>query len=97
MKKLKYCVYVLYSIKDDKFYIGFTEDLKRRLTEHFQGNSKSTGSRRPFHLVFCEYYLSKVDAMRREKYFKTTAGKRALRLMLKDSLDVTFEYQKNLT
>ncbi|MFA6437283.1 MAG: GIY-YIG nuclease family protein [Candidatus Paceibacterota bacterium] len=81
-----FCVYVLYSQKDSKLYIGFTTNLKRRLTEHFHGHSKSTAFRRPFCLVFCEYFLSKKDAMRREKYFKTTDGKRTLKLMLKESL-----------
>jgi putative endonuclease len=86
MKKLQYCVYVLYSLKDNSFYIGFTENLKQRLTDHFRGNSKSTAPRRPFELIFCEYFLSKKDALRRENYFKTTKGKRTLRLLLKDSL-----------
>jgi putative endonuclease len=86
MKKLKYCVYVLYSLKDKSFYIGFTENLKQRLTDHFHGHSKSTASRKPFKLIFCEYFLSKKDALRREKYFKTTKGKRTLKLLLKNSL-----------
>jgi putative endonuclease len=86
MKKLQYCVYVLYSLKDKSFYIGFTKNLKQRLTDHFHGNSKSTAPRRPFKLIFCEYFLSKADAQRREKYFKTTKGKRTLKLILKNSL-----------
>jgi len=86
-----FCVYVLYSKKDSKLYIGFTTNLKRRLTEHFHGQSKSTAFRRPFCLIFCEYFLSKKDALRREKYFKTTDGKRTLKLMLKESLkDVNY-------
>ena len=71
MKKLLYCVYVLFSLKDKLFYIGYTTNLH---------------ARRPFTLLFCEYYLSIHDATRREKYLKTTAGKKTLRLMLKDSL-----------
>ncbi len=86
MKKLQYCVYVLLSLKDGMFYIGYTTNLHERLTSHITGNSKATELRRPFRLLFCEYYLSKHDATRREKYFKTTIGKRALRIMLKDSL-----------
>ena len=86
MRTLNYCVYVLYSVKDKNFYSGYTVNLKQRLTSHFRGNSKSTSSRRPLRLVFCEYYLSKKDALRREKYFKSNSGKRALRLMLRDSL-----------
>ncbi len=86
MKKLQYCVYVLLSHKDSMFYIGYTTNLHERLTSHINGNSKATASRRPFTLIFCEYYFSKHDATRREKHFKTTAGKKTLRLMLKDSL-----------
>jgi len=86
MSKLKYCVYVLLSLKDNKFYIGLTTDLKQRLTSHFHGNSKSTAPRRPFKLIYCEYYLSKHDAYRREKYLKTSTGNRMLKLLLKDSL-----------
>jgi putative endonuclease len=58
------------------------------MEEHYEGRSKSTACRRPFVCVFCEYYLSKSDALRREQYFKTTAGKRVLRLMLQESLSV---------
>lgn len=86
MNKFQYCVYILYSLKDNNFYIGYTTNLHERLTSHISGNSKATEPRRPFTLLFCEYYLSKHDATRREKYFKTTVGKKTLRLMLKESL-----------
>lgn len=86
MKKLQYCVYVLLSLKDKNFYFGYTTNLHNRLTSHMTGNSKATEPRRPFVLIFCEYYLSKYDATRREKYFKTTVGKKTLRLMLFESL-----------
>jgi len=86
VKKLLYCVYVLYSLKDNNFYIGYTTNLHERLTSHIAGNSKATEPRRPLTLLFCEYFLSKHDATRREKYFKTTFGKKALKIMLKKSL-----------
>ena len=86
-KPLFYCVYVLLSLKDDNFYVGYTGDLPRRLDEHFQGRNTSTAPRCPFVLVHCEYYLAKVDAERRERYLKTAKGRRTLRLMLKDSLE----------
>jgi len=85
MSKLQYCVYVLLSLKDKKLYIGYTTNLKQRLTDHFHGQSKATAPRRPFKLIFCEYFLSKKDASRREGYFKTTAGKKGLKLMLRHS------------
>lgn len=84
--KLCYCVYVLLSLHDGCFHIGFTTDLKRRLTEHFHGCSKATAPRRPFRLVFCEYFFSKEDAERREGYLKTTAGRKGLKLILRETL-----------
>ena len=69
MKKLQYCVYVLYSLKDNNFYIGYTTNLHERLTDHLLGNSQATKFRKPFILLFCEYFLSKHHAIRREKYF----------------------------
>lgn len=86
MKKLEYCVYVLFSLKDKQFYIGYTTDLKQRLTDHFHGHSTNTSFRRPLVLIFCEYFLSKKDAARREEYSKTSSGKRTLKLMLRNSL-----------
>lgn len=83
-----FAVYVLYSLKDKLFYIGFTANFSRRMQEHAMGKSKSTACRRPFVCVLCEHYLCKSDALRREAYFKTNVGKRVLRLMLTDSLSV---------
>lgn len=79
---LPYCVYVLFSEKDHLLYIGFTSDLEKRIERHNTGGNKSTAPRRPFRLIFCEYYLYQEDARKREDYFKTTIGKRTLKLML---------------
>jgi putative endonuclease len=79
-------VYVLLSQKDNKFYIGLTNNLERRISEHYNGEVVSTKARRPLKLIFYEAYLNEKDAVRREDYFKTSKGKRTLRLMLKDFL-----------
>jgi putative endonuclease len=84
--KLPYCVYVLFSLKDKLLYIGYSTDFEKRLDAHFKGYSEATAPRRPFILLFCEYYLVMKDAKRREGYFKTTAGKKALKIMLHESL-----------
>ncbi len=81
-----YYTYILLSLKDHKFYIGYSSDLKQRIKDHFSGKNKSTHSRRPFKLIYYEAHLSKKDAMRRERYFKTDKGKSSLRLMLRDLL-----------
>lgn len=66
-------------------YIGFTTNLSKRIVDHNKGATKSTAPRRPLKLIFCEYYLNKKDAMRREKYLKTSAGRKGLKLMLRQT------------
>ena len=77
--------YILFSIKYREFYIGYSSDLKRRLKQHLADQVQSTKMRN-MTLVFYEAFKSETDARRREIYFKTTKGKRTLKLMLKDSL-----------
>ena len=79
-------VYILLSKKDNKFYIGYTTNLHRRLKQHKEGKVESTKHRRPLNLIFYEAFLNQKDALRREGYFKTTPGKRALKIMLREYL-----------
>jgi putative endonuclease len=74
------------SLKDFNFYIGYSLDVNKRYQQHQYGEVASTRPRRPFDLVFIEGYVDEDDARRREKYFKTTAGKKTLRIMLKNTL-----------
>ena len=78
-----YFTYVLLSEKDGKFYMGYTQDLKLRIESHNAGQVKSTSNRRPLKLVYYEACLSKSDALRREKYFKTHYGRMYIRKRLK--------------
>ena len=86
MMPLPYCVYILFSRKDFLLYTGFTSNIEQRIKDHNDGKTKSTAPRRPLELVFCEFYLFESDARKREMYFKTTAGKKALKLMLGGTL-----------
>ncbi len=81
-----YHIYVLLSLKDNKFYIGFTNNLKSRYSKHKNGKVKSTRNKRPLKLIFYEAYLNKHGALKRERYFKTSKGKTTLRQMLKNFL-----------
>ncbi len=73
MEHPNFCVYILYSLKDFQFYIGYTKNFEQRMNDHANGRTKSTAPRRPFIPILCEYYFSKKDAERRELYFKTSA------------------------
>ncbi len=79
-------LYILQSEKDNNFYTGTTADLKRRLVEHNSGKNFSTKSRIPFKLIYYEAYLLKQDAEAREKYLKTSMGRRVIRKQLANYL-----------
>jgi putative endonuclease len=75
-----YYVYILISIKDNKRYFGFTENIERRLVEHNSGLVKSTKHRRPLRIIHLEKFESKEEAMKREKELKKKKGKDAYRI-----------------
>ncbi len=79
-------VYILFSEKDDEFYIGYTQNLKERLREHNAGKNFSTKSRLPLFLIYTETCLDEEDAKRRESYLKTSQGRRFLKLRLRNFL-----------
>ena len=74
-----YYVYLLMSLKDFRFYTGYSSDINRRLSEHNKGLNISTRGRRPFKLIYYEACLNQEDAKAREKYLKTGMGKRYLK------------------
>ena len=79
-------VYVPLSLKDKRFYIGHTSDLRKRIFQHNRGKSLSTNYRKPFKLIYYETRLSREDARAREKYLKSGMGHRYLKNRLKNSL-----------
>jgi len=80
-------VYVLKSTKDKQFYVGYTNDLEQRILAHEAGKVYSTRRRRPIELIYYEACRQNRDALRREKYLKTTYGKRYIRNRLRDDLE----------
>ena len=79
----KYYVYVLRSLADERFYVGLTNDIPKRLGQHNDGLVTSTKGRLPFALIYWEGCLNRSDAAQREKYLKTAWGKRYLRTRLR--------------
>lgn len=82
----EYYIYVLFSLKDRKFYIGFTTNLKNRLIEHAHGLVVSTRNRRPLKLIHYEYFIDKADAKAREVFLKSGFGRSQLKEALKRTL-----------
>ncbi len=65
-----YKVYILYSSRINKYYVGHTENLELRLDRHNQGSSKFTSQTNDWQIVYSEDYLTKGDAMKRENEIK---------------------------
>ena len=68
-----YYVYVLQSLKDGSTYIGFTEDLEKRLLEHNAGKTKSIKHKVPFKIAYIEQYENKTEARKREIRLKNNS------------------------
>jgi putative endonuclease len=69
----------LHSSGHNRFYKGHCGDLTERLKQHNHGHTKSTKPFIPWELVYFEEFDYRVDAVKREKYFKTAAGRRFLK------------------
>lgn len=79
----RFYVYILYSLHDKGFYIGFSTDLKARLTRHSKGEVTATKFRRPLKLIHYEYFINEEDAKAREEFLKSGYGRRQLKDILK--------------
>jgi len=81
--------YVIQSNKDDKWYTGSTNNLRKRFREHNDNRVSSTKGRGPFELIYYEACMNEQDARIREKYLKSGMGKRYLKNRLKRFLFLT--------
>jgi len=85
-----YYVYVLESQKTKQLYKGFSKDVNKRLEQHNTGITESTKRGIPWKLIYCEVFVNKKDALKREKFLKTGWG----RNFLQDVLENYFNNQK---
>ncbi|MFA6007938.1 MAG: GIY-YIG nuclease family protein [Candidatus Shapirobacteria bacterium] len=74
-----YYVYILKSIKTREFYKGITNDLNRRLLEHNSGKNMSTRNKKPWKMVYYEECSDRIEARKKEKYFKSGFGRELLK------------------
>ena len=77
-----YYVYAIVSETDGRIYVGIAHNPEERLKEHNSGKTKSTKGFIPWSLFYTEYCGEAAQARVREKYFKTSVGKRRLRAIL---------------
>lgn len=79
-----YYVYVLKSLKDQKLCVGYTNNLRKRFSEHNKGLVKATKNRRHLKLLYYESCNVLQDAIHREKSLKTGFGRAYLKRRLSD-------------
>ena len=78
-----YFVYVLYSKKLNKRYVGSSHDVNSRLNEHNNGKSKFTKAGVPWKLIYQESYPTNSEARKRELFLKSGAGRKFIDQLLK--------------
>ena len=74
-----YYAYVIKSLTSDYYYKGHCENLDLRIKQHNSGITKSLRSYAPFEIVYFEVFQTREEAIKREKYFKSSAGRRFLK------------------
>ena len=77
-----YYVYIIFSEKLKKKYIGSTSNLKARFKEHNSGESIYTAKGIPWKLIYYEAFSSKKDAIREEKFLKSGKGRERIKYLL---------------
>jgi len=75
--------YILYSSKLDKYYVGSTTDMPRRLEDHNRGKEKFTRTGCPWILVYTEVFIELLDARRRELYIKKQKSRKYIETLVR--------------
>tara|TARA_R110000787_G_scaffold13816_1_gene42959 strand:- start:338 stop:604 length:267 start_codon:yes stop_codon:yes gene_type:complete len=83
-KEKMFWVYAISSLKRNYIYVGLTSDLPSRIDRHNKGYEKTTKPYLPYVLLFSEQVETRLEARKREKYWKSGIGKEKLR-KLRDS------------
>ncbi|MFA5934441.1 MAG: GIY-YIG nuclease family protein [Candidatus Paceibacterota bacterium] len=84
---MPYFVYILFSEKDKKLYVGCTSNIEERLERHNKGDVKSTSKRIPFVLMHKETFKNKADAFNRERFLKSLWGSREKKKFLDEYIN----------
>ena len=79
----KYYVYAISSTTRKYIYVGLTNNLIRRISDHNKGYNRTTKPYSPFRTIYTEEFNSRTEARIKEKYLKSGCGKEFLRNLQK--------------
>ncbi len=83
---MEFFVYILYSESIDKYYVGYTNDLQRRLSEHNRIKGKYTDKGIPWKLVYTEHFSTKAEAQTREKQMKSKKSRKYIEWIIANNI-----------
>jgi putative endonuclease len=75
-------VYIIYSGKLDRYYVGYTSDVAIRLEQHNTGKSSFTSKASDWKLVFQEQFTSREEAHRRELNIKNKKSRKYIEWLI---------------
>ncbi|PKM91122.1 excinuclease ABC subunit C [Candidatus Falkowbacteria bacterium HGW-Falkowbacteria-1] len=78
-----YYIYILENKNDKSWYTGYSSNLRRRIRDHLIGKGcQTTSKKNAWYLIYYEAYLIKKDAMKREAFLKSGAGRKYIKKQL---------------
>ena len=78
-------VYIIYSLSLDKYYVGYTTDIEKRLTEHNTGISVFTSKAMDWKVKWSKTFESRYDAMNEEKRIKAKKNRKYIEWLISSS------------
>ena len=78
---MEHYIYAIKSITRNYIYVGLTNNIDRRLEQHNGLQNKTTRSYAPFRTLLIEKCSDRIEARKREKYFKSGIGKEYLKTL----------------
>ncbi|CAN1537754.1 COG2827 Predicted endonuclease containing a URI domain [Flavobacteriaceae bacterium] len=84
---MEFQVYILFSVLINKYYIGFTSDLKERLIRHNQKSKGFTGNVSDWKVVYTEIYNTKVEAIQRESQIKSWKSRIKIEKLIQENIN----------
>lgn len=79
---MKYHVYIIFSQKLNRYYIGYTSDLDKRMTEHNSGISSFTSKAKDWKLMYTEVFESREAAHTRELEIKKKKSRKYIEWLI---------------
>ncbi|MFC1592560.1 GIY-YIG nuclease family protein [Candidatus Omnitrophota bacterium] len=81
---MAYYVYILISSDRKRTYTGCTQNIEQRLNEHNTGKVKSSKPYLPYKVLYSEQFATLKEARSKERYFKSTSGRKKIKSLLQD-------------